>query len=479
MINKMYLSFKYLVSNNERNSVYDCLTDEQIRECSIVRLCTITGVNSYAVFDNYVKLYKFIRDLPNHLRLHHEVSPSNVAQKIRFDIDMKLDRINITETLDSFCDRLLTELIDIVTEVLQTKNVTLDVDRDVIMFTSHGPTKRSYHIIIDGYCHSNCYDSACFFKEVQSKMSPELLSVVDPNIYHKNHCMRLLFNHKPGEPNRPKIYCNEFKYKDRIVTHVFRHKANSPEHRVIQIFGASLVSMTAGCNYLPGYEEKVYDEPTPITQKRIMEALHTWSLFCRTPLEKLPFKYLGCKKNIISLKRLRPSMCPICLRVHINRPPYLYIHENDLYWCCKGLVEQGNFLSEEKKRVKKRDRILIGVLTTVLEVTSEDVEDHLKLRDSGLNNMIAMLTAQSLQKTDTQKTTPSPVLQTQPPDILKLKNPRTGSVGIKRVTVQPQRVKPMFVVKYQKDPCLSHQQEKCPTPQEIAVMCSKTKKAKR
>ena len=380
---KPYTWFPLLVpsdNNINSNSVIGSIDNEELKSCCIIRMEDKRGKSSYAVFQNYVVLCRYIQSIYPDARRFHEVSLGNIRQKPRFDIDIREDRITIPLglTLDEHCKLLIDELIDLSIEVLAERKHILNIEEQVLIYTSHGEEegfqKRSYHVILDMICHSNCRQAKKFFEDVASKATPSLLEVIDANIYHKNHCMRLIWNHKLGS-NRVKQFANTFNYKGVEITHKFKYGANSENHRISQIFGSSLISMTFQCEVLADIEDEgYYDEPTVITTAQSMEAMALMCKYCNTTPDALPFKYLGTKGSIVSLKRLRMSPCPVCIRPHLNRPPYLLIQGNLLYWCCSGLTKEYLFVHEEVDK-KRNDRTHIGYMASSMEVSREAAAD--------------------------------------------------------------------------------------------------------
>ncbi len=517
-----FLWFPFLVpkEGNVYNSVIGGLSMERLRDSTVVRKQNYNGSNSYMVFDNYVKLFRYIESLRPDLRTMHEVILGKVRQKPRFDIDAREDRIKIPdgETFDSQCEKLIEELIDIIIRTFAEKDRKIDIRENIVFFTSHGTEegfqKRSYHIIIDGYCHTNSYQAEIFFKEIMAKASDDLCEIVDGNIYSKNHCMRLLWNHKIGS-SRVKQYCPSFTYQGEKIEHIFRYPANSARHRLIQIFAISMISMTVSCDLLPDVKELVkYDEPTHVSNQRIHEAFLIISQYCNTSIENLPFKYIGVKKSCISVKRLKPSMCPVCERVHKNRPPFFTIHGNNLYWCCKGLLPKGQYRHEVDEEVddKIQQKIHIGIMSNMIEISRETAKDFMDNRASDVSSKIAKIkeyySNNARQIEYIKNLCPQPVLVTsvekevvtQPlidkedeplpvPEKIELSdavNPRDSTVKMRRIILKkpvrkdiilsPSDV-PNFTIARLNDPGYhSISQEKELSPMEIALSIASTSK---
>jgi hypothetical protein len=402
-----YLYFPFLVpkEGTANKSIIGVMSKEQLRGKVIARFQKANGSNFYGVFENYVVLCNYIKDIPESRRMMHEVILGNMPRKPIFDLDVKTERLKIgvdnptIEDYHSYTNGLIDELIQKIEKVITDKGFPFDVEKNTVLFSSHGEEngsyKISYHLVVDGFYHSTCYHAKMFFKEVIDGVSNELLDVLDANIYEKNHCMRILWNHKIGS-KRYKQYHPEFTYRGEKRTHALRFESKNDNHHILQIFGISVVTMVSACKQLPNYQEEVkYEALTPVSSERVIEALNIMLQFSNCQPVDFPFKYLGIKNGIISLERLRPFPCPICARIHINRPPYLLIHGKNLYWCCRGMVDKP---PEEARHLPRIDRVHIGVLTTELNFSHDEIESHQQAKNESLSAKAEALAKRSQQK---------------------------------------------------------------------------------
>ena len=98
----------------------------------------------YAVFDDHFDFAKYFLLTSDHLKCFYELILGEAMQKPHFDLDMELSIDEINEQKDI---KILNELIVNIIDVLKQKNINLILEKDICIYSSHGDTKRSYHII--------------------------------------------------------------------------------------------------------------------------------------------------------------------------------------------------------------------------------------------------------------------------------------------------------------------------------------------
>lgn len=107
-------------------------------------------------------------------RNFYEVILGHQAQKPHFDLDVDLTTISThgysTEEIIASSEDVKDCLLHCISEILLDYNVPYNRQIDLLIFPSHGPNKRSYHIIIDGYCHSNNVEAKAFYDLVMESL---------------------------------------------------------------------------------------------------------------------------------------------------------------------------------------------------------------------------------------------------------------------------------------------------------------------
>src|SRR5437016_2775914 len=114
---------------------------------------------SYLAFAAYQR-----KHWPSGHRYFYEVIPGHIPQKPHFDLEQKLE-VGV-EPPKVCLDDVWVSLIQRISAVMQEKGITLIPERDILSFSSHGPTKRSYHVVIDNYCHADSKEAKAFYETV-------------------------------------------------------------------------------------------------------------------------------------------------------------------------------------------------------------------------------------------------------------------------------------------------------------------------
>lgn len=282
----------------------------------------------YALFrdvESFEKLLSQIRPTDQHF---YEVIGSR-GQKPHFDIDIDLEEVQISSV------GLLKSLIMVIRQVLEEEGVIIGKN-NILVYSSNGEKKESYHLIIDGYYHSDNIQAYHFYQRVVQKIPFRYRKVVDGSVYKIIQQFRLLGSSKEGS-NRIKKYWNYLGY---VPKNPFR---------------SSLISYLEGCQLLPPFREEFTSEEEDNTedyfQDRELESSALEILRSRFS-DHLPFKYeYGISRQswgLIVLRRTSPSFCQICQRVHENENPYMYISKGNLYLNCRrntdSLLLKENFL---------------------------------------------------------------------------------------------------------------------------------------
>lgn len=299
-------------------------------------------------------IFNFVNKLPTRARCLHETILGVRCQKMKLDIDVMIDDFtkgNYEEIKD-----------DIIRSVLKTYKaigISLDLNKNILLFDSSGNEKYSFHIVIHGfYLFTNNHA-----KELCSRIIENCKcygKYIDTGVYKKTQNFRLLGCHKAGS-ERIKNFCRKWSYKGKRVKSVLEDK--------FTIFLYSLISSTSQCEplriELPDIEKIEYDEnrdPSFLDIDYYQETVNTLmgaSIFTasfrnREVILTRNSKYVG--KGIL---------CPSCCRNHERDNATLKITSrgNLIFVCRKGThVNMGKVCSpiptvEEDTQVKKSGKV--------------------------------------------------------------------------------------------------------------------------
>ena len=297
----------------------------------------------YAFFDSYVEFYQYMEKFPSEERAFYEIIFGELPQKPHFDIDIDVADFNSSypnEDVYAASDSLRETVMLGCEQVLQDCGVTLDVERDFLLYNSHGPGKRSYHIVIGNKCHDDNKEAKAFYEAVMKKVAlmtnGKYVEFVDMSVYSPRQQFRLLGCVKLGK-NRVKSFDNTFFYKGIERTHICVEETTDLVMSKLVMLYESMVSFTSGCVFLPSLVQKPTANHTflpsmPNVDERVINVCLN---MLRNKMASCPFRFLDIKGHLIALKREAPSHCPICNRLHDNENPYMFIIGGKVYWDCR------------------------------------------------------------------------------------------------------------------------------------------------
>lgn len=293
----------------------------------------------YCHLESHVDFYKLLKSLPPEKRRFHEIFMSEAHQKPRFDIDIKREEIPAgwEGDLDEFAQMVTDNLISSLIETLRKDNINLNLNKDIAVCTSHGPDKKSIHLILYRYTHGSSRESLAFYDlVVKNSQDPALLSrFVDRGVYSANQAFRTLWSRKV-DSDRVKIFQPFFTYEgDEYQFPLSNFSHHNDDSFNISLLGITLVTLKIGCQMLPMYEREENlrsFSDISVENSDIEKAL--LSLYQHEKQDRFCVVD-DIKGGLITLRRLRPSTCSLCQREHQSEHPYMYISSGQLFYHCR------------------------------------------------------------------------------------------------------------------------------------------------
>ncbi|CAH6419520.1 Hypothetical protein POVR2_LOCUS22 [uncultured virus] len=378
------LSHKSYLSNNVRNLENKIIVAKEVP----IDYVTDGKYMLYTCFNNPAELCRFIElEIAKKTeRRFHESTPSNSRQKPRFDIDIKkTDHAEFLKAyqhanpnLVLFGEHVKDLVIRTSLEVVSWLGVEADVSSDIMLFTSHGTRKRSYHIILNRYYQHGVEQVRAFWNACLERCTNELdraifIRFVDQGPYSKNALLRMVWSTKTdGSERRMKKYINKYTYQGNEITHSLPgHDNKNISIARLTILLHGLVSFTEEAEALPKLAQEVISKY--VESEDIDEATFQ---FCKLEIEKWDteraFCVLEADMSIIKLSRLRDTYCPLCKRVH-ESDPFCYVNDRGLFWHCSrarglGGVFISDLVEHRGHSNALRDRINACRLANSMEV---------------------------------------------------------------------------------------------------------------
>jgi len=293
----------------------------------------------YSYFKSYLEYGIYTMKLPESERCFYEIILGESTQKPHFDIDIDSDTVK--EMVNG--EAVKNNLIDAIITVLGSKGVTLVPETDILIFTSHGKTKQSYHLVVNNYCHANNVEASAFYYNVMDHVDKEYVQWIDKAVYNPTQQFRIVGSRKIGS-HRVKQFNNEWMYNDKTIVHKYPETPDSPEHEFVMQLEASIVGYTGNCKFLPPFEPqpdqiKHYTESEDVSLDEATQALNLVGAAGKININDrmFPYKFLGINGPIVMLQRIKASRCKICNRIHENENPYLLVvgEEKSVYFHCR------------------------------------------------------------------------------------------------------------------------------------------------
>ena len=282
----------------------------------------------YRAFENHMEFWNFYNQQSKNQKTFNEVVLGARKQKLRFDLDLE----GVTDR--QIGRKLFTDILEATIEFFKVLGYPLDLKRDIIVFTSHGSEKLSYHVIIDNYCFGNSDIVKYVAQQITEPFVNEISNKwIDFGIYDKNHPFRIYGNYKAGS-DRIKSWNQTYKYGGK--TYVTKLDLGDPDPDLDQdliedyaILQASLITCTDHCTLIPiSLPEREYPD-VELEDEHIQYAMELLS----NMEDGDAFELLNVEGNFINLKRLRPTNC-YCGGYHESQNPYIFFTgENILFGC--------------------------------------------------------------------------------------------------------------------------------------------------
>jgi len=300
----------------------------------------------YAYFSSYIEFFHYSKHFQNIDKNFYEIIFGEFSQKPHFDID--IDK-NVCLSVYPNTDYIIIgqQLKDSVITACREIIPTLDIEKDVLIYTSHGTTKQSYHIVINNYYHDSNIEAKAFFEEVCLKI-PSYAEFIDPSVYSPRQQFRILGSQKT-QSQRPKLFNEQFRYLDTIYNHQYIETIDSYDFWELTILSEALVSFTSNCRYIPSLvKEKLYEynySTMDLSEHTIHQCLEMLKNKMEEEGYRCPFSFLETEGSLILLRRESPSTCPICKKKepHEHENSYMYIYNNKLYWDCRRSGNEPKF----------------------------------------------------------------------------------------------------------------------------------------
>lgn len=402
-----------------------------------------SGCKVFTIFDSFIDFGHYVFKLNPEHRTFYEVVIGDHCQKPHFDIDINdklwnqhssflkymfgiqdVNNQNFTnENVSSSSSHIdIITFAEIIKDILIEGCITLfktlwkidlSLERDLLVYSSHSkekneglilrtmdgtliekskPTvKRSYHLVINNYCHTRNIEAKEFYNKVitwiidklklintdlDQKRAQDLLHVIiDSSVYSSKQHFRIVGCCKIGT-DRYKQFNDNYIYQGLHIQHKYPDLVDLNDQKYLYIIQLeeALISYTKSCIILPDLipvtKTQHYGGYNEINDELVKKSMNCFVEYYGNMIgvkdlcldsRKFPFRYIGVNGSLICLRRVKGSHCEICSRHHENENPYLLLVKSDfddhyLYYHCRRA-------SADKKKY-------IGTISGNREITS-------------------------------------------------------------------------------------------------------------
>jgi hypothetical protein len=338
----------------------------------------------YALFENYVQVYKFCNHVRTEGRTPHLYEVCPYYMKIHFDIDVKME--DGTETMFEGDNRYyyilrpcLRSIDEVFSKLFPAHYNSEDFVDNILVFEAHRSSKISFHVVVDGFFLA-CHEAHYFYKLVTDNMAENGFiaqsSMVDFSVYKKNQAFRMFGSNKAAMSGRegvktvyagPPIHLSSTGSvervfsRERMYTSSFKNECREDEAlRNLRILERSLISNTLGNTKLfisvkkqaerlspsvssisPSYRSSEIVSMTKEELEKVINVFfqHTCSKTERGDTAFSYMKYIA-RGGYICLKRIKESYCPICKKNHEAENAFLFRNpDGDVNYVCRRAQE--------------------------------------------------------------------------------------------------------------------------------------------
>ncbi len=310
-----------------------------------------------------LNLYYDVVSLRADERSMYEIVMANFFQKIYGDIDMPLDNPNDSFSVNDIIT-ISKRLPTMIRDAIMSLEPSIQ-ERDIMFFSNHYKTKRSFHYVVDRHCFANNKQNKSFFLKILEKIPEPYHRYFDKSMYKPGQQFRLYMCSKIGRGRFKKLDPEESTWEI--------DDDKDPDEDNLNIFLSSLITYTKDCKLLEGEEDeededRVYNE-RDVTDVEIKKAIH----FFRQMKGNGNFDIRDVQGSMINLNKRGPYICANCSEldgkphIHHSENPMVYItYTGDVCFDCRrgggrqylGNVDEEVVIEEPQDKVKRKPLII-------------------------------------------------------------------------------------------------------------------------
>jgi hypothetical protein len=367
----------------------------------------------FCLFESYLDFIDYYKNIPDENRHFYEIILGQFFQKVHFDLDFITSEdgtVTLPDNTKVKPDDILQLVLKNIVHIFSINNIILNIESDILIYTSHSNIKNSYHILISNYYHSNNLEAKHFYNLVFNLL-PENIKVtkyVDSSVYSNVQQFRILYSTKPNK-NRPKILKKNFFYdgKEYIHKYITDFNLNGPKKDQFEFMyqlEESLITNINNCKPLPDFGIQKENKNGQIGKNISSEINLTNDIvrLCMLFLGRVMnieniyifFEVSKINNGLIVLKIKNSYLCPVCKRMHESENPFLRIN---MYSALSFYCRRSNthillgYIEYDFMKENTLDLNLIGPIPDRTEVKFDSINkienNNINKIESGSNNV--------------------------------------------------------------------------------------------
>ena len=306
--------YNYFNKKGEDNLV----ENETVLEENLM-ICQQLRYRRYTLFKNFNQFAKYFFGQLDEEKCFYEMMREQDGRKPYFDIDID----DISFDSDSMLEEIKNTIIDMIGKKIK-----------ILIFDSSTETKLSFHIIVDDVYLQSYKELLTFYDKVEEKLSEENKKYMDRCVYKSVQQFRITGSHKFMKNNIKKLredLTYRFSIPKRIKTEIGKFN---------YLLAASLVTNVSSCRVLCGFQHVVKEENINFSGSANEGDIEDVMKMFYEKYSYGDFSFQECKEKngnlLIVLRRLNPTYCEICKRVHESENPFITVtgdFRNVVFYC--------------------------------------------------------------------------------------------------------------------------------------------------
>ena len=368
----------YYFNHKDKNSLIKNFKDKISHENLLI--CQELSTRRYTIFKDYGSFGRFFQKINFEESCFYEMMRQEDMRKPYFDIDLE----------DGF-DFDIKNLVEVIKTLLGEK-------LKILVFTSHWENKKSFHVVVDDVCFSELSELQCFYEEVIEKLDEKSRKFVDSSVYKSVQQFRILGSHKWGKKN-VKILDENLSFNYSLPE---RFKKNE-KSKFMYDLSISLVTNTHYCEVITKFKSKKTEEKSFGVGTSCEGDLEDVMRIFHSEYSPDDFRLSECKENngnlLIVLRRLNPTYCKQCERVHEHENPFIVTSGEfrNIYFYCRRVEKEklpGKFLGS--LGLPNLEDISLSDVPNIQEMDIYS-DEKIKVKNEDLEKKLEMISEENME----------------------------------------------------------------------------------